>query len=1075
MSFKNFLKSLTSTSSHRRRTRRRPSSARLCLEALEDRCVPSFSVIDLGTLGGSDSQANDINASGQVVGRSFLANRDGHAFLWQNGVMTDLGTLGGTFSNALGINDSGQIVGRSSTGEGTDDAFLLTPEDTDGNGAPDRWFRDSNSDGKNDLMLDLGPGTIANDVNNAGQVVGNLRLGAYNQHAFLWQNGVVTDLGTLGGSTSSASAINDAGQVTGISYTSTGGTAAFLWQGGVMYDIGAANASNDINQSGQVAGAGASPYYATLWTPTTPNGTTGSFNSLGVLPPDLGYPQHQYWWDYSIATGVNDVGNVVGSSHAMYSYSDPEGGYSFETSRAFLWANGAMQDLGLHDATAINNAEQIVGSGEFYNPATGLSPTHAFLITPVSIAVPLLSIDDVGITEGNSGTSAAVFTVRLTEASSQTVTVSFATANGSATAGTDYLATSGTLTFAPGQLTRTISVAVVGDRIVEDLFRENFYVALSNPTGAILAKAWGTGSIDDNEPRIDVNSVTLVEGNYTALLTVNLSNAYDLPVSVDYGTSDFSATAGSDYLPASGRLTFAPGETSKQIAVSFLDDRLVELIPEWYGGYEYLVDAPETFNLSLSNASSYAGYISSFATVGIQDNEPRINFNPTPVTVTEGNSGTTSAVVTVSLSSAYDQTVTVDYTTSDDSALAGSDYLAVSGSLTFEPGQMSKTITVTVLGDRLGEFDESFNLNLANASSIAYIKSGRGSVVIADDEPDVFLEPAYYDSVTEGNGGTTPVAYSIRLSAPYDEAVTVSYSTADGSAVAGSDYVATSGSVTFAPGETTPKTFTVQVIGDSVYEYDEDLQVLLISNSSNASLALDYSDLIILNDDPVVPQVWISGVTDYEGNVGTRTFSFIVSLSEASSQPVTVNYATASGTAAVGSDYQSVSGTVTFAPGETYKTISVLVNGDRLPEANETFFVNLTSPTNAIIAGGQGLGTIVDDEPLISISDVTKKEGKRRQTTLFTFTVTLSAAYDQAVTMSFRTVDGTATTSDSDYIAKTGTLTFNPGETTKTITIEVKGDSKKEADETFYLDLFGLSSNSLFTKNRGIGTILNDD
>ena len=87
----------------------------------------------------------------------------------------------------------------------------------------------------------------------------------------------------------------------------------------------------------------------------------------------------------------------------------------------------------------------------------------------------------------------------------------------------------------------------------------------------------------------------------------------------------------------------------------------------------------------------------------------------------------------------------------------------------------------------------------------------------------------------------------------------------------------------------------------------------------------------------------------------------------------------------------------------------------------------------------------------------------------------LSAAYDQAVTMSFRTVNGTAKTADGDYIAKTGTLTFAPGETTKTITIEVKGDSKKEANESFCLDLFGLSSNALFTKNRGIGTILNDD
>ncbi len=94
---------------------------------------------------------------------------------------------------------------------------------------------------------------------------------------------------------------------------------------------------------------------------------------------------------------------------------------------------------------------------------------------------------------------------------------------------------------------------------------------------------------------------------------------------------------------------------------------------------------------------------------------------------------------------------------------------------------------------------------------------------------------------------------------------------------------------------------------------------------------------------------------------------------------------------------------------------------------------------------------------------------------LFPFKVTLSTAYGQAVTMSFRTVDGTATTSDNDYVAKTGMLTFAPGETTKTITIEIKGDSKKEAHETFYLDLFGLSSNALFTKNCGLGTILNDD
>ena len=133
-----------------------------------------------------------------------------------------------------------------------------------------------------------------------------------------------------------------------------------------------------------------------------------------------------------------------------------------------------------------------------------------------------------------------------------------------------------------------------------------------------------------------------------------------------------------------------------------------------------------------------------------------------------------------------------------------------------------------------------------------------------------------------------------------------------------------------------------------------------------------------------------------------------------------------------------------------------------------------TGDNDYIATSGTGWGIILDNEPRISISDVTKMEG-RSGTTLFVFTVTLSAAYDQAVTMSYRTVNGTATTGDGDYIAKTGTLTFAPGETTKTVTIEVKGDSKREGNETFYLDLYGLSINGLFTKNRGIGTILNDD
>jgi Calx-beta domain/FG-GAP-like repeat len=329
-------------------------------------------------------------------------------------------------------------------------------------------------------------------------------------------------------------------------------------------------------------------------------------------------------------------------------------------------------------------------------------------------------------------------------------------------------------------------------------------------------------------------------------------------------------------------------------------------------------------------------------------------------------------------------------------------------------------------------------------------------------------------TVTEGNTGTTNATFTISLSKASSQDVTVHYQTADGTAD-GSDYTGTSGDVTILAGQTT-YLVTIDVTGDRLAEPTETFAVNL-SAPVNATICNGQGIGTILDDEPYVS---INDVTVTEGT-GTSSVNatFKVSLSAVSDVDVTVHYDTANITATAGSDYTAGSGDVTIPAGQTSRTFTVAVKGDRLAEPTETFAVNLSAPTNATIGDGQGIGTILDNEPRISISDVTKSEGttkgNAKKTTLFTFTVTLSAAYDQAVTMSFRTVDGTATTGDSDYIARTGTLTFAPGETTKTITIEVNGDNKKEGNETFYLDLTGLSSNGLFTKSRGVGTILNDD
>src|SRR5262249_45917213 len=155
-----------------------------------------------------------------------------------------------------------------------------------------------------------------------------------------------------------------------------------------------------------------------------------------------------------------------------------------------------------------------------------------------------------------------------------------------------------------------------------------------------------------------------------------------------------------------------------------------------------------------------------------------------------------------------------------------------------------------------------------------------------------------------------------------------------------------------------------------------------------------------------------------------------------------------------------------IAAGQTSGLITVLVNGDRLPESYEYFTVNLTGASGALIVNNTGYVNIVDDEPRISINSGSIKEGNGG-TRAMTFIVTLSAAYDQTVTVHFATHDDTATTADNDYVATSGTLTFAPGETRKTITVMIKGDKKKEANESFYVLLSDASSNAFIDNAYG--------
>ena len=227
------------------------------------------------------------------------------------------------------------------------------------------------------------------------------------------------------------------------------------------------------------------------------------------------------------------------------------------------------------------------------------------------------------------------------------------------------------------------------------------------------------------------------------------------------------------------------------------------------------------------------------------------------------------------------------------------------------------------------------------------------------------------------------------------------------------------------------------------------------------------------------PKVSIGDATVAEGHSGTNAAQFTLTLSAPSSQPVTVDFATADGTATAGSDYQAATGTVTFAPNETTKTITVNVNGDKTVELDENFFVNLSNATNATIDRNRAAGHDPnDDAAAFSIGDVTLAEGNAG-TTNFIFTVTLNATIDVPVSVDFTTADGTATVSDNDYAAASGTLNFagTAGET-KTMTVTVNGDPKSEPNETFSVNLANVQAagrNVTVARATGTGTITNDD
>ena len=318
-------------------------------------------------------------------------------------------------------------------------------------------------------------------------------------------------------------------------------------------------------------------------------------------------------------------------------------------------------------------------------------------------------------------------------------------------------------------------------------------------------------------------------------------------------------------------------------------------------------------------------------------------------------------VFTVSLSEPSNREVAVSYATAPGTAAAGFDYQAVSGRLVFAPGETEAAIEVPLDDDLLDELDETFRLVLTDASGAA-LGDGEGTATILDDDPPPLLSVADVTAAEGGDGAGASAVFTLRLSAPSGLPVSVAYATADGTAVAGTDYTAVAGQVTLPPG-LVAATVEVPILGDAVDERDETFR-LLVTDALNALVADGEAEATILDDD--LATLSIDDLTIDEGDApsgGTSDALFTVRLATPADREITVDYSTVEGSATAGVDFEPAAGTVHFAAGVTERLVAVAIFGDELLEpAAETFTVELANPVETEIGDGSAVGTIVDDE-----------------------------------------------------------------------------------------------------------------
>jgi len=646
---------------------------------------------------------------------------------------------------------------------------------------------------------------------------------------------------------------------------------------------------------------------------------------------------------------------------------------------------------------------------------------------------------------------------------------------------------------------------------------EVFSRALTPQEVGNISSADSAGKCHVSTIEFDMAAQNVAESAGTVTLTMKRIGAHDTTATASFATAPGTATggascgAGVDFVNfANPNVTFSPGETTQTASVTICSDAIDENNEDFTGNI-----------LAVTGTGVSIGAIPT-QTVTITDDDAPAAFSVSDVTQAEGKSpDSTTFAFTINKTGGTSFSSDVTYSTSDVTATAPSDYVAIpSTTVTFAPNETSKTVNVTVKGDNVVEPDETFRLNITAVTNGTGVGQFGTGTIVNDDATVQFSGVAY--SVGEGNPpGTTTATFTLvrgpgsaTNTAFNVDAATVPHSVSgtavDGSACApGIDYIRNTGeTITFNAGDTS-KPFNVTVCRDLVFELDETFDATLSNpvplpiGSPFGSISVgspSLATMTILNDDaaPTFFFTTVTTVTHNEGTGGTSTtFAYNVRRSGATELDVDVNWSVAGSGVwpATPDDFIATNGAITFPASlntTENQSLNVEVAHDDLYEPDETFTVSLDSTNppayGTIVPPSTATGNIVNDDaaPTFAIDSVSRAEGDPTpNSSAFNFTITKTsgdAQYPQVV--SFNTSDGTATGTNLpppapgfDYTTiPTDSRTFVTGETTKIVPVIVYADTVFETDETFFVNLTGVTNGTIPPAGAtGTGTILNDD